>query len=225
MAKKIKFYVKNKLIKDSFSVTKKHIPKWYKDLKPDGQIPGIGYKKTVKSCIPFLDAMMLGYCIEATQDLVVSLNDDRPTINWNIESYDVLTVNVRDESLVPPPPGFYDIPYIWKMVHSVQLPKGYSALFTHPLNRTDLPFYSLSGVVDADYPMHAGNYPFFLKKEFEGVIKAGTPIVQIIPFKRESWKNEFSEELSEIQLNHSFLSNQVVSGWYKDKLWKKKSFE
>ena len=33
---------------------------------------------------------------------------------------------------------------------SIEAPEGYSLLFTHPVNRFDLPFTTLSGLVDCD---------------------------------------------------------------------------
>ena len=36
------------------------------------------------------------------------------------------------------------------------------------------------------------NFPFFIKEGFTGLIPYGTPIVQIIPFKRDDWKSKFS---------------------------------
>ena len=47
-------------------------------------------------------------------------------------------------------------------------------------------------MVDTDkYPIPV-HFPFLLKKNFEGLIKQGTPIIQVIPFKRESWKSSYS---------------------------------
>jgi hypothetical protein len=66
-------------------------------------------------------------------------------------------------------------------------------LITSPLNRLDLPFRSLTAVIDADVFYHilpdpmqgGGNYPFYLNRGFEGIIPIGTPMCQYIPFKRE----------------------------------------
>jgi len=225
MAKKIKYYVDYEMIRDSFSPAKKHIPKWYKNILPEKQVAGELYKTNVKNCIPFLDAFLCGYMIETTQDFIVSKINDEPIFNWRLDTEQILTIGRREENYVPAPEGFYQIPFVWKSVHSVKLPPGYSAIFTHPLNRTDLPFYSLSGIVDMDEGMNGGSYPFFIEKSFEGIIPSGTPILQVIPFKRESWKSEFDEDLKPLQEKHRFLSSQVMVGWYKNKLWKKKSFE
>jgi hypothetical protein len=225
MAKKIKYYVENKMIKNSFAPAKKHIPKWYKDILPEKQVAGEMYKTNVKNCMPFLDSYLSGYMIETTQDFIVSKINDQTIFNWPLDNEQLLTIGQRQENHIPALEGFEQTAFIWKLIHSIKLPAGYSALFTHPLNRTDLPFYSLSGIVDLDEGMNGGSYPFFIKKNFEGIIPLGTPIIQVIPFKREVWKSEFDESLEPLKEKASFLSAQVVVGWYKNKLWHKKSFD
>ena len=70
---------------------------------------------------------------------------------------------------------------------SIEAPEGYSLLFTHPLNRFDLPFTTLSGMVDCDrfrdswiyFPAH------WHDMNFSGVLPMGTPVAQCLPVKRE----------------------------------------
>ena len=72
---------------------------------------------------------------------------------------------------------------------SIEAPEGYSLLFTHPLNRFDLPFTTLSGLVDCDryrdswihFPAHWHNM------NFSGVLPKGTPVAQCLLVKRENW--------------------------------------
>jgi hypothetical protein len=72
---------------------------------------------------------------------------------------------------------------------SIEAPEGYAVFFTHPVNRFDLPFTTLSGLVDCDrytdswihFPAH------WHDRNFSGVLPKGTPIAQCIPVKRESW--------------------------------------
>ena len=61
-------------------------------------------------------------------------------------------------------------------------------MITHPLNRNDLPFITISGIVDGNFAISAdGNVPFYIKNNFEGIIPQGTPIAQLIPFYRQNW--------------------------------------
>ena len=71
---------------------------------------------------------------------------------------------------------------------TVALPEGWSMLFTHPLNRLDLPFRTLSGMVSADrWTAGFVHLPAIWTDEaFEGVLEAGTPVAQAFPVPRES---------------------------------------
>ena len=59
----------------------------------------------------------------------------------------------------------------------------------------------------------------------ETTIKKGTPYVQIIPFKRDSWKMVIkSREQKEVQNSRLFYGLKVLN-LYKDKYWNKKSWK
>ena len=75
----------------------------------------------------------------------------------------------------------------------VKTPPGVSCMFCHPrLNDPDPRFHTLAGVVATDvYPMPV-ELPFLVNcKEYAGtnfMIRMGTPICLVIPFRREDWK-------------------------------------
>jgi len=229
---------------DNIKPSKSFIPDWYKEsdryvgnndklkVSFDGNSnPGI------KLCSPFLDSLTTGYIATLWQDLYVEKTDLGSSIRWRPSEHDQFVpassapVNERPKKngpaeKLPTPVGHASQHFAWLHPYSFQVPDGYSILITHPLNRFDLPFTTLSGVVDADtYPMAPGNIPFFLHEDFSGVIKQGTPIFQIIPFKRESWKSEVDKGLIEKVKEVRFKSTSVFSGWYKKNSWKKKSYE
>jgi hypothetical protein len=113
--------------------------------------------------------------------------------------------------------------HAWKLNVSFVVPDGYSMLIMHPLNRHDLPFTTISGVIDGGFVSPpSGQVPFFIKKNFEGVIKQGTPIIQIIPFLQQNWDSEIENGLTEkgYQNKHA----HKIYGWYKDTFWKKKKY-
>jgi hypothetical protein len=81
---------------------------------------------------------------------------------------------------------------------TIEAPPGYSLLFTHPVNRDDLPFTTLSGLIDCD-TFHDSplNFPArWHDANFNGVLPKGTPVAQCLPVKRESWAGRF-ETLSD----------------------------
>jgi nicotinamidase-related amidase len=66
-------------------------------------------------------------------------------------------------------------------------------LFTHPVNRSDLPFTTFTGLVDCDafhdipinFPAH------WHDPDFDGVLPKGTPVAQCLPVKRAAWASHF----------------------------------
>jgi hypothetical protein len=201
----------------------KKIPKW-KDKKIFDVKTGFG--QTLKLCVPFLDAMTSGYVITLPFDVYVKDNDGSPFLTW-AEGADDLSPSWRelsDENLVPF--GHTPIEYVWKPNVAFTVPKGYSVLLTHPLNRHDLPFTTLSGIVDGELVMQSkGNVPFYLKIGFEGIIPQGTPIAQLILFRQENWKSKKTLGLLKIGEFHRNSSLLILSGWYKKMFWVRKNYE
>lgn len=206
-----------------------HVPDWYKKIK--------GYNKgnlvfknnenspylNIKSCVPFFDSLNIGYIIELKMDLYVEIKNKKTIIHWR-GSPDPIGDRPVEENIIPTPPGCSNTHFIWKNQYILSAKKGYSAIVTHPLNRFDLPFITLTGIIDLDYLVGPGNIPFYIKDNFVGLIPAGTPIIQILPFKRESWKIKKDKNLIEknkIEYEKSFSS---MIGWYKNNRWNKKEF-
>jgi len=70
----------------------------------------------------------------------------------------------------------------------IKTPPGYSCLFIKPMNRVETRFDIIAGIVDTDDYVNTINFPFILnKKDEQFLIKKGEPMVQVIPFKRNSW--------------------------------------
>jgi hypothetical protein len=228
MKKKIlEFWTKHEFLDKDVAPTKTVVPDWYKQTeKIVLDLPQEQIIKGLKSCAPFLDALTSGYVLKTSQDIRVTYgNDGLYYFQWNVDKAGV-EVQVRDSANpVPIPTGYANENLVWYSPFTFRLPKGYSVLMTHPLNRTDLPFMSLSGIVDGDSGITSGSYPFFLKEGFSGIIPAGTPFVQCIPFKRDNWKSNWVPELEQIEKKNSWLSRRVNTGWYKSTIWNKKTYE
>jgi hypothetical protein len=67
-------------------------------------------------------------------------------------------------------------------------------LVTHPVNRYDLPFTTLTGLVDTDlYKDDFINFPAqWRNPKFRGVLPRGTPVAQCLPVKRDLWTGRFT---------------------------------
>lgn len=227
----------------------KAIPEWYKkapvivdknktnynydgsELKLDlKRFTGLNqYGETFKACTPMLDAMGLGYVIVTGEDIY--FNEDTHSFNTNSLVQQTTHIPYQLEGY-PVPDWCHEMLFKWNSkIHTI-LPEGYTALHMMPLHRTDLPFYTLPGVIDGSHPLEV-NTPFFMKKGFTGVIPEGTPIIQIIPFKIEDWKNDHSDDVKKTAADFDLLKNffefdehmEPKAGMYKKKIRKRKIFE
>ena len=205
------------------------VPQWYKSLdrfvggKANYNIGALNVG--LKLCMPFLDSLIIGYSIPLITDLFVTQTEEGPIINWNNGQIKPIDLRTTPEvGTYPKPAGFSEKQFVWKLQTALQVPKGYSFLFTHPLNRFDLPFFTFSGVVDGGWVMGAGDVPVVIKDGFEGIIPAGTSIAQVIPFKQESWKAVKKENLSKESLLNTQRSLSKIYGWYKSTYWTKKEY-
>ena len=201
------------------------LPDWYKKLplyKGKNKFDGVnGTNSTVKGCIPFLESLIFGYNLITQQDLEVTRSDNGAHIGWTAG---VSIIGEREgHDYMPVPVGCDAQQFAWNTVVGFELPKGYSAIITHPLNRYDLPFISSGGVIDDGLNFN-GTFSFWLKKDFEGIIPAGTPYAQIIPFKRESWKSEKRVDLI-LDAEKARVASLKRVGGYKKLIQKKKTFE
>ena len=206
-----------------------NIPTWYKDtnLRIGGeQRDGLSDANTqapnttVKGCSPFLDAFGFGYIYTLPLDVEIRDNGNGKDFNWRAKG-DFLTMHDRSQApLTPPAMGGEKEIVKWMNAFFIKTPPGYSCLFTHPLNRMDLPFQTLSAVVDTDKHTAPTHFPFFMKHGFNGKIPLGTPIVQIIPFKRQDWKSvtdEYDKDAAAM-----FKETLLVEDNYKKNFWENK---
>jgi hypothetical protein len=214
----------------------RHIPEWYRSLarfdKSNDDITlGVvnnigtdGALVSTKMCMPFFDATTAGYHYVLEDDLYVNLNKDgKPVLTWK---GDVMLVDTRPIVDLPVPDNCHPIHYGWRMNWFYETPPGYSVLITHPMNRYDLPFYTQSGIVESDIWGLPVFTAFFLKRNFIGVIPKGTPIFQMIPFKRDEWEMEVVENEKELG-RHEFMAENrrsMLYGYYKKIAWRKKFF-
>jgi hypothetical protein len=222
-----KYFAQRGYIKDDFVPAKQKIPDWYKAVKPleDNRPNLLPQNGSVKKCLPFLDAMTGGYMIVTSQDIAVEQHNGSPSFSWKLSVGGLVLIERRPFGFqVPAPEGFSEEPFLWTIPFGFDFPEGYSILATHPMNRHDLPFFSMSAMIDADQGMQTGRHPFWLKKGFEGIIPAGTPVVQLLPIKREGWKKTFDPKIESKIDQFSWKIARELS-YYRDKVWKRKRYE
>ena len=219
-----------------------NIPKWYKELNnPDD--PNLF---TLKACIPFLESLSCGYILKNPIDQQINfnvLNDKGQRDTWvvsagmNKTSEDFFyynNLNIGKEYHNTAQLGEEKCPYVkqnkkfgfYKLLNpwTVVLPKGYSALYIQPLNRYEDRFEIFSGVVDHGYNLPV-NFPCVFKKQGTWVLKKGTPIATVIPFKNDNWKMKTEAHKINDLKKIRFSFNTTLTRWYRNIIWKKKRWK
>ena len=171
------------------------LPDWLKAM-PTQVFNAINMREedTIKRCPPFVDAMTCGFLIP----LICDLRVENGTVTWDSElppggslDFPRSPVGFHDASQVIGSPLFEPDRFLIKFhcLWSIEAPEGYALFFTHPINRFDLPFTTLSGMVDCDRFRDSWiHFPAnWHDVNFNGVVPKGTPFVQCLPVKRESW--------------------------------------
>jgi hypothetical protein len=204
------------------------IPKWYKEIEP--RFPKEkkpSSLRTIKKCIPVFDAITAGYIFVTYHDTWVTKVDGEISFLPSDDS----------EIIIHPQKQAYNHPSAPTLLNSLGFPKfnnpfgietppGYSCIFKPPAHNPNPWFEILEGIVDTDTYTGPVHFPFKFKNEdFEGLIPAGTPLAQVIPFKRESWNSKF-ETLDEAgQLPNLQHIKSLFWDRYKRLFWSPKSFK
>lgn len=206
---------------------KKLIPEWYKNGEMFYEDKDGKQHHGLKSCKPFLDVMISGYFLLIPFDVYVSTDENgNLKINWDGPAEWGGFINERPRALgatIPVPAGHRSNHLVWSSMWGWKTPRGWSTIVTHPFNRSDLPFKTMSGTIDSDRFIGSGNTPFHIKDNFTGTISKGTPYAQIIPVKRSSW-NSFADygllDYSNLKVGNLRKPGQE----YKNKDWTRKEY-
>lgn len=233
--KKIIFAPKSKTVEKIVDPPKpsiKCLPDWYKKLSPRvdeknvfSRLPNNHINSTAKSCIPIFDSLSAGYILQLPCDVeFVDPEHYGYRVIWDV-SWTVITEHSEKQiGFMELPQEYERSPLKWEGSWNIKTPRGYSLLYTHPFYRYDLPFISATGIVDSDVYDTAMNIPFFIKKNFYGIIPMGTPIAQIIPIKRENWScqiKSFSNDDNDYRFDNIKLKMKKS---YKNRFWQKKFY-
>jgi hypothetical protein len=107
----------------------------------------------------------------------------------------------------------------------IETPKGYSVQFKNPSNNWSTNIEIIEGIVDTDEFYTQVNFPFVWTGNEVGefIIPAGTPLVQVIPFKREEYNletgliNEERNEIVKSTMATHFHDRYKSTFWHKSK--------
>ena len=215
----------------------KQLPKWFTDAVPypsvagfpeDGKLHVRNRKANVtyKKCVPLLDSLSAGYIIPLWTDVMVEQDNTFPLIFWKT-LHDVFSLHGASSREIPAPTGYDQIVYKYNNCWIPQTPKGYSCLIISPLGYNDLPFKAVPAIVDTDRSTLELVFPMWVKTGFEGIVEKGTPMVQIIPFKRDDWESTFDyyENGEYLNVIEERNFNSTIVGHYLKNHHSKKKFK
>jgi len=203
------------------------LPPWFRSLKglDTDQLSATNDGVTVKRCLPFLDAMSTGWIIPLAATVRLQVTDDGKHVESGWEFDRVMVSNhaafqVAGNPYEPRPPmKFHNY---W----TIKTQPGWSCMFIPLLNRPNPAFEVMSGIVDTDAFPTPVNFPFVASAE-DGVhvLPKGTPLVQVIPFRRadaaismsigsEHTRAETDDEQGERTRTHRAIG--TVKSWYRN---------
>jgi hypothetical protein len=142
-----------------------------------------------KKCSPLVDGMALGFTIPLFADLNVRTSEtgqfmevSNPPIGPAASFHDAAQLGPSSPTGRGPAIKFHNR---WL----IRTAPGVSSLFIPPMNHFDERFTCLGALVDTDrYPNYINFPAVWHLPDFDDVVKAGTPLVTVIPIRRADAK-------------------------------------
>jgi hypothetical protein len=195
------------------------VPAWFKRLAPVdafAQSP-TNNGLTVKRCLPFLDALTAGWLLPLAATVRLEVSDGGKTVNagWD---FDREMVSYHPAFQVAGHPFGTGPACKFHNFWTISTPPGWSVMIMPPLNRPNPLFEILSGVVDTDTYRSQIHLPFFMTAQ-DGLyeIEKGTPIAQIVAFRRSEMILDVRSETAEEADNRERILRNTRAGaaWYR----------
>lgn len=209
----------------------KELPDWYKNtpLEAEGN-PNERERlqqSTVKACMPFLEAMKIGWIFKSPADVEVVIKEggDKFRTRSKLPQKVMSSFSKRQvgEDMFPANGPLLKFNNFWR----AKAPEGYSMLMMPPMNRPGVmqqPFVSWSGIISIDEYKGQLNSPvLWTDQTFEGVIPQGTPLSQVIFFKRDGIASnaEVRQETEEeaLELRRQGNRKKAQQRYYRNEQW------
>jgi hypothetical protein len=195
-------------------------PDWWKTMKVADMNQGMP-NKTIRSCPAMDDWLKTGWILLANRDFHIKSgysktdSDDKRFMAVDPES-DKWADGGNASATHPSHQTLDGFDYLgtggpvkdaFKMKNPwcITTPKGYSCFYLDPFLFQNDYFATWQGIIDTDsFRLNYDNAQiiFYPKVDHDFVIKKGTPLCQIIPYKREEWVATYS-----LKSHKSFVNN------------------
>jgi hypothetical protein len=196
------------------------LPDWLRAMAPRRPSEMHGRPiRTLKQCPPFVDAMSHGFMIFLPCDVQVqngqfSWQWPLPALTLQCHPKAPLSFHVPEQLVGSPLVHGTQAAIKFNSFWTIELEPGFSLMAMHPINRDDLPFRTVTGLVDADKFNSVGiNFPaVWTQPEFSGTLLRGIPVAQCFAVSREA-HSLHCEPLSASQLQrYDAVAEQILAG-------------
>ena len=214
------------------------LPKWYKDLP--GKIENVEGKRddapdflTIKRCMPFFDMLTTGWLMLLAEDTAIEIKDGGTRVDYygdgdtdegrEDELIKTISFHHPDQVKGHPTPRW---PCKWLNYWTIKTPPGVSCMFMPPANIDHNIWQVLPAIVDTDKYQSSVNFPFFpTGQDGTYFIEKGEPLIQIIPFLRETAEmksiirvNTFEEMIANRVTTHFTTGDDLKKAFYRKKV-------
>ena len=192
----------------------RHVPEWLKAMPADAPHGG-----TVKRCAPFVEALTAGYIIPAPGNVRFTKTEGLG-LSVAYDTHDFMHLHHPEEYDGSP---FGDKTVVkfanpWIVVTEPDV----VCLITAPINRFELPFMAITGIVETGSFYKQVSQPMIclMRPGDVFVLPRGAPMIQVIPFRRDDWSSR-SALIDEPRAADQIARLAANPHIYKDDLWKK----
>jgi hypothetical protein len=196
------------------------LPDWLRKMAP--RLKSALYPRsvrTVKQCPPFVDAMAHGFLILLPCEVRVDAGQfswdwELPPLTLHEHPRAPLSFHVAEQLAGSPLEHGARSALKFNSFWTVELEAGWSLMAVHPINRDDLPFRLVTGLVDADRFSAVGiNFPaVWTDPAFSGTLGRGTPIAQCYPVPREAAELQVEAMSEEHLRRYDQVATRILTG-------------
>jgi len=204
-------------LKDSKPVLASKVqPEWWKKMKINEIVRG-DKQQTIRACPAMQDWLTMGYYLISEQDILIQIGSDthdesaKRSAAWSHVDPKIGSSSHPDTQFgnaFEPEKGD-GIPvkdaFKFRNPWNIKTPEGYSTLYLDPFLHQNNFFSVWPGIIDTDkfnLNMDNAQIIFYPKVSHSFIIKKGTPLVQVIPFRREEWSSSL-----QIKKPKTFIDN------------------
>jgi len=171
-------------------------PEWWKKMKINEIVRG-DKQQTIRACPAMQDWLTMGYYLVAEEDVFVQI-EGKKSHAWSYQDSKIGSSSHPDtqfgNAFIPEKRDGLPVKDAFKFRNpwNIKTPPGYSTYYLDPFLHQNNFFSVWPGIIDTDkfnLNMDNAQIIFYPKTDKSFIIKKGTPLVQVIPFRREEWSS------------------------------------